>query len=137
MLDWNVYPTELSARVKEMSKLAPNGVTGFMRSTTVSGRPPTSTQRPASSCHRPSQHVCWVHGATPEEVAEALGVAIAPNAGAALAYTVRMLDAIRRWMAQQRPPSRNGGRNLFCEACLAPGRLPLVLSRDWQWTAVW
>ena len=30
MLDWNAYPAELSARVKEMSRLAPNAVTGFI-----------------------------------------------------------------------------------------------------------
>jgi len=29
MLDWNTYPAELSARVKEMSQLAPNAVAGF------------------------------------------------------------------------------------------------------------
>jgi hypothetical protein len=30
MLDWNVYPAELNVRVKEMSKLAPNAVAGFI-----------------------------------------------------------------------------------------------------------
>jgi hypothetical protein len=29
MFNWNDYPAELSARVKEMSKLAPNAVAGF------------------------------------------------------------------------------------------------------------
>jgi hypothetical protein len=33
MLDWNAYPAELNARVKEMSKLAPNAVAGFSQST--------------------------------------------------------------------------------------------------------
>ena len=33
-------------------------------------------------------------GATPEEVAEALGVAIAVNAGAALVYSARVMDAL-------------------------------------------
>jgi AhpD family alkylhydroperoxidase len=33
------------------------------------------------------------HGATREEIAEALGVAIAVNAGAALVYSARTLDA--------------------------------------------
>lgn len=32
-------------------------------------------------------------GATPEEIAEALGVAIAVNAGAALVYSARVMDA--------------------------------------------
>ncbi|WP_175854916.1 carboxymuconolactone decarboxylase family protein [Burkholderia anthina] len=33
------------------------------------------------------------HGATLEEISEALGIAIALNAGAALTYTARVLDA--------------------------------------------
>ncbi len=33
------------------------------------------------------------HGATREEIAEALGVAIAVNAGAALIYSSRVMDA--------------------------------------------
>jgi AhpD family alkylhydroperoxidase len=35
------------------------------------------------------------HGATEEEIAEALGVAVAINAGAALVYSTRVLDAVR------------------------------------------
>ena len=34
-------------------------------------------------------------GATEEEIAEALGVAVAINAGAALVYSTRVLDAVR------------------------------------------
>jgi hypothetical protein len=30
MLDWNAYPAELNARVKEMAHLAPNAVAGFI-----------------------------------------------------------------------------------------------------------
>ena len=30
MLDWNAYPAELGARVKEMSRLAPNAIAGFV-----------------------------------------------------------------------------------------------------------
>jgi len=33
------------------------------------------------------------HGATREEIAEALGVAVAMNAGAAMVYSARVLDA--------------------------------------------
>ncbi len=33
------------------------------------------------------------HGASREEIAEALGVAVAVNAGAALVYSARVLDA--------------------------------------------
>lgn len=34
------------------------------------------------------------HGATKDEIAEALGVAITVNAGAALVYSTRVLDAL-------------------------------------------
>src|SRR3954471_8667418 len=34
------------------------------------------------------------HGATKEDIAEALGVAIAVNAGAALVYSTRVMDAM-------------------------------------------
>jgi alkylhydroperoxidase/carboxymuconolactone decarboxylase family protein YurZ len=34
------------------------------------------------------------HGATRDEIAEALGVAVALNAGAALVYSARVMDAV-------------------------------------------
>jgi alkylhydroperoxidase/carboxymuconolactone decarboxylase family protein YurZ len=34
------------------------------------------------------------HGASKEEIAEALGVAVALNAGAALVYSARVMDAV-------------------------------------------
>jgi len=37
------------------------------------------------------------HGATREEIAEALGVAVAVNAGAALVYSTRVLDAVKEY----------------------------------------
>jgi alkylhydroperoxidase/carboxymuconolactone decarboxylase family protein YurZ len=37
------------------------------------------------------------HGATKEEIAEALGVAVAVNAGAALVYSTRVMDAVKEY----------------------------------------
>jgi alkylhydroperoxidase/carboxymuconolactone decarboxylase family protein YurZ len=37
------------------------------------------------------------HGASKEEIAEALGVAVAVNAGAALVYSARTMDAIKEY----------------------------------------
>jgi alkylhydroperoxidase/carboxymuconolactone decarboxylase family protein YurZ len=37
------------------------------------------------------------HGATKEEIAEALGIAIAVNAGAALVYSTRVMDAVKEY----------------------------------------
>ncbi|MGB8661212.1 MAG: carboxymuconolactone decarboxylase family protein, partial [Candidatus Acidiferrum sp.] len=39
-------------------------------------------------------------GATKEEISEALGVAVAMNAGAALVYSSRVLDAVATKMGQ-------------------------------------
>ena len=37
------------------------------------------------------------HGATKEEITEALGVAVAVNAGAALVYSARVMDAFKEY----------------------------------------
>jgi alkylhydroperoxidase/carboxymuconolactone decarboxylase family protein YurZ len=37
------------------------------------------------------------HGASREEIAEALGVAVAVNAGAALVYSTRVMDAVEEY----------------------------------------
>jgi len=39
------------------------------------------------------------HGATRDEIAEALGVAVALNAGAAMVYSARTLDAVDAYAA--------------------------------------
>jgi AhpD family alkylhydroperoxidase len=106
MFDWTTYPAELNARVKEMSRLAPNAVAGFMALDTGAGK---TTHLDAKTRELIALAVAVttrcdgcivVHtdraikaGASREEVAEALGVAIALNAGAALAYSARVLDA--------------------------------------------
>jgi AhpD family alkylhydroperoxidase len=106
MLDWNAYPAELSARVKEMSRLAPNAVAGFIAldkgaNKTIHLDAKTRELIAVAIAVTTRCDGCiGVHtdrainaGATREEVAEALGVAIALNAGAALAYSARVLDA--------------------------------------------
>jgi len=97
MLDWNAYPVELSARVKEMSRLAPNAVAGFIAldkgaNKTVHLDAKTRELIAIAIAVTTRCDGCiGVHtdrainaGATREEVAEALGVAIALNAGAAM-----------------------------------------------------
>jgi AhpD family alkylhydroperoxidase len=37
------------------------------------------------------------HGATKEEIAESLGVAVSVNAGAALVYSTRVMDAVKEY----------------------------------------
>jgi AhpD family alkylhydroperoxidase len=100
MLDWNAYPAELNARVKEMAHLAPNAVAGFIaldKGANKSILLDAKTRELIAVTTR-CDGCIGVHtdrainaGATREEVAEALGVAL--NAGAALAYSARVLDA--------------------------------------------
>ena len=52
------------------------------------------------SAHVPDLPGCIAAGATKEEIAEALGVAVAMNAGAALIYSTRVLDAVAAKTAQ-------------------------------------
>jgi len=82
MLDWNAYLEQVSACVKEVSQFAPSAAAGYIAVTTrCDGCIVVHTDRAIKA------------GATREEVAEALGVAIALNAGAALTYSARVLDA--------------------------------------------
>jgi AhpD family alkylhydroperoxidase len=106
MLDWNAYPAELSARVKEMSLLASNAVTGFIaldrganktihldaKTRELSAVAIAVTTRCVGCIGVHTERVINA-GATREEIAEALGVAIALNVGAALTYSARVLDA--------------------------------------------
>jgi AhpD family alkylhydroperoxidase len=106
MLDWNAYPGQLSARVKEMSQLAPNAVAGLIaldngaNKTTHLDAKTRELIAVALAVTTRCDGCIGVHtnraikaGATREEIAETLGVAIALNAGAALAYSARVLDA--------------------------------------------
>ncbi len=77
MLDWNNYRQQLTVRIGEIAKLSPDTIKGY-QALTAAGQ---KTNLPAR------------HGASREEIAEAIGVATAVNAGAALVYSTRVLDA--------------------------------------------
>jgi AhpD family alkylhydroperoxidase len=106
LLDWNQYQKELGGRVKELSGLSPDTVRGY---TTLSAANAKTTLLGEKTRQLISLAVavttrcdgCIVFhtdaaikaGATREEISEALGVAVAMNAGAALIYSSRALDA--------------------------------------------
>jgi len=106
MLDWNEYRHELLARVGDIAKLSPDTVRGYQalgaagnhtahldaktRELIALGCAVTSR---CDGCITVHAEAAIKHGATREEVAEALGVAIAMGAGAALVYSARTLDA--------------------------------------------
>ena len=97
MMDWNGYRAQVLAGVGELGKLSPDTTRGYM---TLGGAGAKTGHLDARTRELRCDGCITVHseaarklGATPEEVAEALGVAVALNAGAALVYSTRTLDA--------------------------------------------
>jgi hypothetical protein len=107
MLNWNEYRGQLAAGVKELGGLSPAPSRDMSKSAPLDRAKICSEQRYASSSlwRSPLPRAAMAasvhsdaairHGATKEEIAEALGVAVAVNAGAALIYSTRVMDAIK------------------------------------------
>jgi AhpD family alkylhydroperoxidase len=106
MQDWNNYRTKLLARVGDFAKLSPGAVSGLVaidNSAAKSGllgakvheliALAVAVTTRCDGCIAVHTKKAVEAGATREEMAEALSVAIALNAGAALTYTARVLDA--------------------------------------------
>ncbi len=106
MYDWNTYQTQLMQRIGEIGGLSPDTVKGYA---TLSGAGAKTNHLDAKTrelialavavttrcdgCITVHADAAVKAGATREEVTEALGVAVALNAGAALVYSARVLDA--------------------------------------------
>lgn len=106
MVDWTLYRQQLVAGVGGLAKLSPETVRGYGAMGAAgqkTGRLDATTREliaVAVSITLRCDGCITVHtdnarklGATQEEVAEALGMAISVNAGAALVYSTRALDA--------------------------------------------
>lgn len=106
MLNWRQYHQELLSRVGEMSKLSPDTIAGYQGLSNAgakTGHLDAKTRElialgcavtaRCDGCITVHTAAALKNGATREEVAEALGVAIALGAGAALVYSARVLDA--------------------------------------------
>lgn len=107
MLDWNDYRKQLLGRIGELGKLSPDTLAGYQ---TLSAAGKKTNHLDAKTRELIALAVAvtsrcdgciTVHaaeasklGASREEVAEALGVAVALNAGAAMVYSARVLDAL-------------------------------------------
>jgi AhpD family alkylhydroperoxidase len=106
MIDWNLYRQQLVSGVGDLARLSPDTVKGYG---TLGNAGQKTNHLDAKVRELISLAVAialrcdgciTVHadaarklGATKEEVAEALGVAVAMNAGAAIVYSTRALDA--------------------------------------------
>jgi AhpD family alkylhydroperoxidase len=106
MMDWNTYRQQLVAGVGGFGKLNPDIVKGY---TTLSGAGQKAghldekarelialavaiTLR-CDGCITVHTAAARKRGETKEEIAEVLGVAVSVNAGAAVVYSTRALDA--------------------------------------------
>jgi AhpD family alkylhydroperoxidase len=107
MLDWISYRDELLGRIGEMGKLSPGTLAGYQALSSAgdkTGHLDAKTRELialAVAVTTRCDGCITIHaakalklGATHEEIAEALGVAVALNAGSALVYSARVLDAV-------------------------------------------
>ena len=107
MLNWNNYQNELLGRVGEFAQLSPDTIVGYQALAGAgkkTGRLDEKTRELISlavavttrcdGCIAIHTQAAKQAGASKEEIAEALGVAVALNAGAAAVYSARVLDAL-------------------------------------------
>jgi len=106
MLNWEEYRGQLLATIGEIGKVSPDLLRGYRTISEAGDK--TAKLDPKTrelialavavtvrcdGCITTHTTAAIKHGATKEEVVEALGVAITVNAGAALVYSARTLDA--------------------------------------------
>lgn len=107
MMDWDGYRKQLMAGIGDLKQLSPDTVSGYM---TASGAGAKTNHLDAKTrelislavavttrcdgCITVHVDAALKHGANREDIAEALGVAVSLNAGAALVYSARVMDAV-------------------------------------------
>jgi AhpD family alkylhydroperoxidase len=110
MLDWNEYRKQLAVGVKEVGQLSPDTLKGYVALSAAGQKTDllgakirelialaVAVTARCDGCITVHTEAAIKHGATKEEVAEALGVAVAVNAGAALVYSARVMDAFKEY----------------------------------------
>lgn len=115
MLGWRTYRKDVKARVGDLAAAAPDALKGYFALSTSGEKAKhldaktrelisiaVAVTTRCDGCIASHIEVAIQHGATKEELSEALGVAIAMNAGAALVYSARAMDCFKEMSA---PPS--------------------------------
>ncbi len=106
MMDWNGYLKDLLNTMGKLAELSPDTVRGY-RTLSDAGKKTNHLDEKTrqlialavavttrcDGCITVHTDAAIKAGASKEEIAEALGVAVALNAGAALVYSARVLDA--------------------------------------------
>jgi AhpD family alkylhydroperoxidase len=106
MLNWEGYLQELVTTIGELGRTSPDVVRGYRTLSDAGSKtnkldPKTrelialgvAVSLRCDGCITTHTSAAIKQGATKEEIVEALGVAISVNAGAALVYSSRVLDA--------------------------------------------
>lgn len=106
MFDWKEYHKELLSTIGQIATLSPDTVRGYSvlsGANAKTGKLDAKTRQLISlavavttrcdGCITVHTAAAIKEGASKEEIAEALGVAVAMNAGAALVYSARVMDA--------------------------------------------
>jgi AhpD family alkylhydroperoxidase len=106
MMDWNAYRGQINTGVRSFGQLSPDTVRGYLalnsagQATSQFGDKMRELIAVAVAITLRCDGCIAVHteaalkfGATPADLAEAMGVAISVNAGAAIIYATRSLDA--------------------------------------------
>lgn len=106
MNDWNSYRNQLAAGVGTFSDLSPDTVKGYLALATAGRKTKQLDEKTrelislavaislrCDGCIAVHSAAARKAGASKDEVAEALGAAVAVNAGAAIVYSIRALDA--------------------------------------------
>jgi AhpD family alkylhydroperoxidase len=107
MLDWNDYQKQIGSQLSQFMKLTPDSVRGYQTLSSANSKDShlgekvrqlislaVAVTTRCDGCITVHTDAALKAGATREEISEALGVAMAMNAGAALIYSLRALDAV-------------------------------------------
>jgi AhpD family alkylhydroperoxidase len=107
MLDWNEYQKQIGAQLSQFMKLTPDSVRGYQTLSAANAKDSklgakvrelislaVAVTTHCDGCITIHTDNALKAGATREEIAEALGVAMAMNTGATLIYSLRTLDAV-------------------------------------------
>lgn len=106
MMDWNAYRDQMGAAVREISAANPEIVKAYAglshanaKSTHLDGKTrelialAVAVTLRCDGCINAHTDAAIKAGASKEEIVDALGVAIMVNAGAAMVYSARTIDA--------------------------------------------
>jgi len=107
LFDWNNYQTELTESLPDFAKLSPDSLKGYQTLSSANFKNSLLGEKVrqlisiavavttrCDGCITFHTDAALKAGATKQEIAEALGVAMAMNAGAALIYSLRALDSV-------------------------------------------